>query len=164
MSPIFRPIIRRHGDRRRPASRCLADGRGAGDLRVSGRDRLQLAFDPPPALHQIEVALKAEEESLRQAKVSRQMQIGVRRHRPLAVHQLVDAPGRHAGRTVARAMRPQLTAAETVASDSILEIFGGSLAKKAEDWFTPRKPHKREIVPKLAVPAVRFLGELLQII
>ena len=41
-------------------------------------------------------------------------------------------------------------------------MSGGSLVKEPEDRLTARNPYKREIVPKLAMQAVCFLGELLQ--
>ena len=59
-------------------------------------------------------------------------------------------------------MRGQLIAAATVFGDRELEISGGSLAKEPKDRLTARKPHKGKVVPKLAMHAVCFLGELLQ--
>ncbi len=44
------------------------------------------------------------------------------------------------------------------------EMSGGSLVKEPEDRITARNPYKGEIVLKLSMLTVRFLGEPLQFV
>ena len=56
-----------------------------------GTNRLQIRSDLPPSLHQIIVHLKAQEKPFRNAEITRQSQIGIRRNVPLSQHDLVDS-------------------------------------------------------------------------
>src|SRR5882724_9989667 len=61
-------------------------------------DRLQVAVDLPPPLHQIVVHLKPQEKSLGHAKIPRKPEVRIGRDISLAQHDLVDAARRDMNR------------------------------------------------------------------
>src|SRR5215213_2794491 len=67
-------------------------------LRGPRPDRLQIALDLAPPLHQVEVCLQSEKEALRQSEIARQPQISIGCHVALAEYDFVDAARRHMNR------------------------------------------------------------------
>src|SRR5438045_2307394 len=62
-------------------------------------DRLEIAIDLAPPLHQIEVHLQPEKEPFRYAEIAREPQIGISSNVSLAQHDLVNAARRDMNRT-----------------------------------------------------------------
>src|ERR1700730_879506 len=66
---------------------------------------LQHGADFAPPRQQVMVRLKLQKEPVADAEIARKPQVGVRGHRALAKHDLVDAPRRHADRAGERGLR-----------------------------------------------------------
>jgi hypothetical protein len=82
--------------RRRPGNRARYAARR--------RDLVEPVAELALLLHQVEVRLKAQEESRVEVEVAREAQVGIRGDRPLAEHEFVDTAGRDLQRTCQRVL------------------------------------------------------------
>ena len=126
------------------------------DLRRPRRDSLEFLADRPAPLHELVVRLQPKEEALRHAEISGEAEVGVGSDRPLAQHDLVDAPRRYVDSPGQRSSATAPWAAETPHSYFAGVWVGQSVSGNRRFRLRGHCPPPTEANPPLIVDADRI--------